>query len=207
MIGMMFALALQTASVEAPRPKFTPPPKARAVDGMIEQIELSPLYRSSFTCTEHFEGQLDYAGDALGTDCLIIGGIDEEGNGFSRVYRTDGRTNADWYGWGADVLAPFDGAVEAVLPNKTVNEPGTLGKPPAGMIRFQRADGTLVVYGHVADVLVKPGDEVKAGQVVAKVGNNGFSRSPHIHVGAYRGDVPLQIRWDLRAMGKLMAPE
>ena len=41
-----------------------------------------------------------------------------------------------------------------------------------------------------------------SGQVVAKVGNNGYSRHPHIHIGAWKGNEPLQIRFDLRAMGK-----
>lgn len=63
----------------------------------------------------------------------------------------------------------------------------------------------MVVHAHVTAVKVKPGDVVSVGQVVASVGNDGMSRSPHVHVGAYRGDLPLQVRWDLRAMGKLQA--
>lgn len=201
MLPFVLALALQAAD-QPPRFTMTPPPRARAVEGAIEQVELSPLYRTAFLCSEHYEGQIDYAGDALGTDCLVTGGVDGR-SGFSRLYRTDGRANADWYGWGADVLAPFDGIVEGVYANPNVNEPGTMGRPPAGMIRFRRDDGTLVVYGHVADIAVQAGDRVRAGQPVARVGNNGMSRSPHIHVGAYRGDLPLQIRWDLRAMARL----
>jgi len=60
-----------------------------------------------------------------------------------------------------------------------------------------------VLYAHIADVRVKEGDSVKAGQPIAKVGNNGFGRAPHIHIGAFKGEMPLQIRWDLRAMAKL----
>ena len=203
MLSVIFALAAQAAAADRP-PRFTmtPPPRARAVEGTIELVELSPLYRTSFVCSEHYEGQIDYAGDALGTDCMVTGGV-EGRSGFSRLYRTDGLANEDWYGWGADVLAPFDGVVEGVYANPAVNRPGEMGRPPAGMIRFQRADGTLVVYGHVGDIAVRAGDRVRAGQLVAKVGNNGMSRSPHIHVGAYRGDLPLQIRWDLRAMARL----
>ena len=51
------------------------------------------------------------------------------------------------------------------------------------------------------DLSVKEGDTVKAGDIVAKVGNNGFSRNPHIHVGAWKGNTPLQIRFDLKTMG------
>ena len=31
---------------------------------------------------------------------------------------------------------------------------------------------------------------------------NGYSRFPHLHVGAWIGDSPLQIRFDLAAMGR-----
>ncbi|RCW42433.1 M23 family metallopeptidase [Paenibacillus prosopidis] len=51
------------------------------------------------------------------------------------------------------------------------------------------------------DLSVKEGDNVKAGDIVAKVGNNGYSRHPHIHVGAWKGNIPLQIRFDLKSMG------
>ena len=46
-------------------------------------------------------------------------------------------------------------------------------------------------------------DSVKAGQVVAVDGNNGAAEAPHVHVGAFRGRVPFQVRWDQRAEGKL----
>lgn len=199
----MISLALFLLAQSTLQNRPTPPPVAREVEGPIELVELSPPFRQHFSCAEHAVGELPLAGDALGTDCVIIGGIDEHGNGFARPFRTDGRTNSDWYGWHEDVLAPFDGVVDAVIANNTVNDPGTMGRPPAGILRFIREDGTAVVYGHVDDIQVKPGERVTAGQVVAKVGNNGVSRSPHIHVGAYRGDVPLQIRWDLRAMARL----
>jgi hypothetical protein len=170
----------------------------------IGQALLSPLFREPFTCSEHYEGELPYPGDALGTDCLVTGGIDPRSpTGFMRTFRTDGATNEDWYGWQAEVLAPFDGRVVRVIANDEVNEPGRFGKPPAAIIAFERDDGVIVLYGHVADVRVQQGDRVVAGQPVAVVGNNGMSRNPHIHVGAMREGRPVQIRWDLRAMGVL----
>jgi len=174
----------------------------------IEAVTIAPLFRQAFICGEHPEGELEWPGDALGTDCLVTGGIDPRSPvGFARTFRTDGMRNEDWYGWGAEVLAPFDGEVIRVVANDVVNPPGRFGKPPAAMLMFRRDDGVVVVYGHVAGVRVAAGERVSAGQVVALVGNNGMSRSPHIHVGALRGDTPLQIRWDLRAMGRLQRGE
>lgn len=197
-------LAVQTAS--SPAVKFEPPPLVRENIGVIEAVQISPVYRQPFVCSEHADGEMDYVGDALGTDCMVMGGFDPRSDGaFGKLYRGDGKSNEDWYGWHAEVLAPFDGKIKAVLANEVVNQPGKFGRPPASMLLFERADGVVVVYAHVTAVKVKPGDLVSAGQVVANVGNNGMSRSPHVHVGAYRGDLPLQIRWDLRAMGKLQA--
>lgn len=207
MFPILLPLLFQAAVPQAV-PKLSgeigPPPLAADVRGEIEQVMLSPLYRTPFSCMEHPAGTLEYAGDALGTDCAIEGGITSE-SGFSTPYRKLGKDNGDWYGWHADVLAPVSGVVLGLLENPNVNVPGTMGRPPAGMIRFLTEDGIIVVYGHVTDFQVKAGEKVTPGQVVGKVGNNGVSRAPHIHVGAYRAtdNVPLQIRWDLQAMAKL----
>ncbi|MBQ9414443.1 MAG: M23 family metallopeptidase [Clostridia bacterium] len=43
-------------------------------------------------------------------------------------------------------------------------------------------NGVRYLYAHCSAVLVKQGMEVKAGEVVAKVGNTGHSTGPHLHV-------------------------
>ena len=198
-ISLFLALAAIFVNAQAPEPIG----KA-ASDAPIEQVMIHPLFKVHYSCSEHWEGQLPYPGDALGTDCIIYGGLPAGGrSGFVRAYKTDGMTNEDWYGWGETVLAPFDATVEKININPVVNKPGELGKPPASFVVFKHADGTMVLLAHVADVTVKEGDMVKAGQPFAKVGNNGYGRAPHIHVGAWRAKTPLQIRFDLRAMGKL----
>jgi len=166
----------------------------------IETVTLHRLHREYYMCGEHLVGELPFLGDALGTDCLIFGDLDpDEEGGFVRAYRNDGARNEDWLGWNADVLAPFDGVVRRVIANDVVNQPGIMGRPPAALVIFERADGVHVVLAHVQNVRVTEGEEVRAGQVVAQVGNNGYGRSPHIHVGAWKGDTPYQIRWDLHA--------
>lgn len=198
------AMIAAQAGAGAPPRTFIMPPKAKPAEGSIGLVELSPIFAADFVCSEHYVGQIDYAGDALGTDCMITGGLDGK-SGYSRPFRTDGRTNEDWYGWMADVLSPTDGVVVGVLAKDEANAPGTFGKPPAAMVQIRRDDGVLVTLGHAAGISVRVGDRVRAGQPIAKVGNNGFSRAPHIHIGAYRetSAEPLQIRWDLQAAAKL----
>jgi hypothetical protein len=197
--ALMMLPAMQT------QPAFAAPPKAHGA-GEIQEAQIGPPFKQPFMCMEHPEGQLDYLGDALGTDCMVAGGLDEADpkGGFMRLFKGDGARNADWYGWHAEVLAPFDGAVKRIVLNPVTNQPGTMGKPPAQTIVFQRADGVVVIYGHVTEIRVKEGQHVSQGQVVALDGNNGMARSPHVHVGAFRGSEPLQIRWDLRIMGRMM---
>lgn len=185
-------------------PQAPEPLGRQTSDTPIEQVMVHPLFKVHYSCSEHWEGQLPYPGDALGADCIIYGGLAADGkSGFVRAYKTDGSTNEDWYGWGETVLAPFDSTVVKVNINPVTNKPGQTGKPPASFVVFKNADGVMIMVGHVADVTVKEGDKIVAGQPFAKVGNNGFGRAPHIHVGAWRDKTPLQIRFDLRAMGKL----
>lgn len=101
------------------------------------------------------------------------------------------------------MLSPVSGTVDRVNINAVENLPGQLGKPPASFILLSAADGTRVMVAHVADVVVKAGDKVQAGQPLGVVGNNGFARAPHIHLGAWRDKTPLQVRFDLRAMAAL----
>jgi hypothetical protein len=134
------------------------------------------------------------------------GGASGKNRGFGRLYKSDGRTNEDWYSWRANVLSPIAGVVVGILPNDKVNEPGIRGKPPAGLLQLSQSDGIVIMISHLTDFTVRLGDNVDVGQVIARVGNNGPSYAPHVHVGASRGSIPLQVRWDQRAMGAL-APE
>ena len=87
---------------------------------------------------------------------------------------------------------------------------GTPIKAPAdGIVRLARdtfMSGNLVmldhggavtsVYAHMDRMDVKVGDEVKAGDVIGKVGTTGRSSGPHLHWGMYWKNVPIDpILW------------
>jgi hypothetical protein len=185
----------ETAGQAAPPPGSVPP---NAVEGpTIDAVLLHAPVRAPFQCADHPSGQLPYVGDALGTDCMVVRFTEK---GFMATFEGDGRANEDWYGWNEELLAPFDGTIEVVRVNPRVNRPGRLGNPPTGSIIFLRPDGLHVIYGHVQDFEVKLGDVVKAGQPVGRIGNNGVARNPHVHIGAWRGLEPFQIRFDQRTM-------
>jgi len=138
-------------------------------------------------------------GDQLARDFTLARVGDD---GLPRTYRpgTEGARNEDWFGWRGDVLAPFDGTVTRTQTPSSTNEPGTMNRDARpGGIFFENDEGVTVLYGHVRDIEVEEGQRVEAGEVVAKVGNNANSRAPHVHVGAWVGETPLQIQIDLYA--------
>ncbi|MFC5286161.1 M23 family metallopeptidase [Actinokineospora guangxiensis] len=48
-------------------------------------------------------------------------------------------------------------------------------------VRVQHDDGTIGVYGHINDYVVREGERVKAGELIAHMGNRGQSTGPHLH--------------------------
>ncbi len=49
------------------------------------------------------------------------------------------------------------------------------------VIKVAHSPGLETMYGHTSKILVKTGDFVTAGQVIAEVGNSGQSTAPHLH--------------------------
>ena len=76
---------------------------------------------------------------------------------------------------GTDLLASADGEVIDV---------GDQGKAGYGKyLRIKTTDNRQLTYGHCSLVLVKKGDHVTTGKVIAKSGNTGRSTGPHLHFG------------------------
>ncbi len=126
--------------------------------------------------------------------------VTEEGRSWLRSHKGNGHQNEDWFGFSQDVLSPVSGTVKLVRVNDVLNQPGIMGKGFAIFVLIEREDGLSVLVAHLKDLLVEVDSQVKAGQVLGKVGNNGQSRHPHIHIGAYHGKEALQIRFDQKAV-------
>lgn len=167
--------------------------------GPAEAVLLHPPFSAPFyKCGEH-SGSLNFAlGDALGTDCVVYE-FDlsvSESLIWPRAHKSDGAKNEDWYGWRAEVLAPCECRVVGIHINETTNPPGKMIPGRATSVTFERPDGTKIVYAHLREMVVEQGQMVTPGQVIGRVGNNGYSRHPHVHIGAWRNEAPLQVRFD-----------
>ncbi|HBH81688.1 MAG TPA: peptidase M23, partial [Nitrospira sp.] len=49
------------------------------------------------------------------------------------------------------------------------------------MVRVDHGFGVETLYGHLAKALVKEGQRVDRGDVIALVGSSGLSTGPHLH--------------------------
>ena len=78
-----------------------------------------------------------------------------------------------------DALAVKSGVVTDVRTSQTLGN----------VVEYETKDGYTILYAHLNDILVKKGDTIKQGQVIAKTGNTGLSTGPHIHYSIWRGDM------------------
>ncbi len=81
---------------------------------------------------------------------------------------------------GKAIYAPSDGSVVFASPE------GGYGN----VIVIDHGYGIKTRYGHLAQMLVKPGDRIKRGQQVASIGNTGRSTGPHLHYEVRVNGIP-----------------
>ena len=72
---------------------------------------------------------------------------------------------------GTEIIAPADGIVTYA------GKKGLMGN----MITIEHGFGMVTRYGHIHKLLIKRGDRVARGEVIALVGNTGRSTGPHLH--------------------------
>ncbi|WNV90793.1 M23 family metallopeptidase [Umezawaea sp. Da 62-37] len=81
--------------------------------------------------------------------------------------------------YGIDIAGPIGDPIYAAA-DGVVIEAG----PASGFglwVKVEHSDGTVTVYGHMDTFSVQKGQQVAAGEQIARVGNRGFSTGPHLH--------------------------
>jgi len=102
-----------------------------------------------------------------------------KGKNPSTGYRKIGRMWSKGFHTGVDYAVPVGTDVHAVADGKiTAANWGAA----YGQQLVQSVNGGWFIYAHLSATLVKAGDVVTAGQVIAKSGNSGNSSGPHLHV-------------------------
>ena len=123
-------------------------------------------------------------------------------------HKGDGTRFDDYYAYGSDVLAAADGRVTSVA-NDQQEDPSAMQRPnetqEAYFARLQKEQGERLakgltaitgnfvmidhgkneysLYAHLqpGSVGIRVGDQVKAGDVIGKLGSSGNSTEPHLH--------------------------
>jgi murein DD-endopeptidase MepM/ murein hydrolase activator NlpD len=109
--------------------------------------------------------------------------------------------------WGR-LHAGIDLAAPMMTPEYAVMDGIVLEAGPAGgygnVVYIQHDNGDVTVYGHMEEILVEPGQVVRAGDTIALLGNRGRSTGPHlhfeVHVGGLNGKKIDPVPW-LRERG------
>ena len=107
----------------------------------------------------------------------------------STPYKKLGRMWSKGYHTGIDYAVPTGTDVHAIADGVIVN--ANWGRS-YGVQLVCQIDGGWIIYAHLSKTLAKPGDKVKANQVIAKSGNTGNSTGSHLHV-----ELRNHIRWSL----------
>jgi hypothetical protein len=118
------------------------------------------------------------------------------------MYVGDKTKNESYVDYGEPIYAVADGTITSMLDGIDPGTPGTLpaNDPVLGpKLTVENVDGNHIVqdigggawafYAHLkkGTLLVKPGDTVKKGQVIARLGNTGNSNASHMHFQLMNG--------------------
>lgn len=92
--------------------------------------------------------------------------------------------------FGVDLVAPKNEAIKATLDGTVIFAEWT--SETGYVIQLQHSNNLISIYKHNSVLHKKQGDKVKAGDVIAIVGNTGeLSSGPHLHFELWYNGIPL----------------
>lgn len=103
-----------------------------------------------------------------------------------RVLAGYGASSGGTHNDGINIAAPRGAPVHAV-DTGTVAYAGNELRGYGNLVLVKHANGTITAYAHCEELLVKQGEPVKRGQVIAKVGATGGVGEPQLHFELRRG--------------------
>ena len=109
-------------------------------------------------------------------------------------YGTSGGQKND----GIDIAAAKGTPVKAAEGGKVVYAGGEVAKM-GNLLLIEHSGGYITAYGNNEELLVKKGDTVKKGQIIAKVGNSGGTAEPQLHFEVRRSGKTIDPRTVLGA--------
>ena len=80
---------------------------------------------------------------------------------------------------GTPITAPADGVV--VFAGRYPLRQSVSWWRYGNMVALRNGDRFITLFGHCDEINVRSGQKVKQGDIIATVGNTGWSTSPHLH--------------------------
>jgi len=85
---------------------------------------------------------------------------------------------------GLDIAAPYGAPIYAVLDGRVASAGRNAGY--GNFVKLGHAGGLASGYGHMSRIAVRPGMQVRQGQVIGYIGSTGLSTGPHLHWEMWR---------------------
>lgn len=118
-------------------------------------------------------------------------------NSSSYGWRIDPFTGQMAFHEGLDFLAEVGAPIRAAASGIVVEADKT---PDYGnIVKIDHGSGVETRYAHASKLLVKEGDRVEKGQIIAEVGNTGRSTGPHLHFEVRLNGIALDPRKYIKA--------
>lgn len=95
-------------------------------------------------------------------------------------YRKDPFTRKTKYHTGLDIGTDYGKSIKAAASGKVIDVYYVYGT--GNTVKISHGNGIVTLYGHCSKILVKEGQTVEKGEVIAKVGSSGRSTGPHLHL-------------------------
>jgi len=87
---------------------------------------------------------------------------------------------------GTEIRAPADGVV--VFAGRYPSRQSVSWWRYGNLVALAHGDRFVTLFGHCDEILVESGRQVEQGEIIATVGNTGWSTSPHLHYEVRRKD-------------------
>ncbi len=183
-------------------PELPPEPKSGGSDSVTVDDELDDLLLDEEIdsgVSASYNGKLDVPSNVR-LDRLDFGSDFVKPLKKARVtsrfdYRVNPVTGRYVFHTGMDLGAASGSNIMAMKSGRVVSAKYNGGY--GNVVILEHAGGIRTLYAHCSKLLVKAGEKVSKGQVIAKVGSTGNSTGPHLHIEFRKGGKRFDPEWVL----------